>query len=44
MVARENQLHEIYSFFIENGPMQERFYFPAGRKIFFETHAAKING
>lgn len=44
MVARENQLHEIYSFFIENGPMQERFYFPAGRKKIFEAHAAKING
>ncbi len=44
MVELENQLHEIYSFFIENGPMQERFYFPKGRKKVLEAHAAKIDG
>ncbi|HCN09579.1 MAG TPA: hypothetical protein DIT01_16745 [Lentisphaeria bacterium] len=44
MVALENQLHEIYPFFIENGPTQDLKYFPAGRKKIFEAHAAKING
>ncbi len=44
MVALENQLHEIYPFFIENGPMQENFYFPKGRQKIFAAHAAKING
>ena len=44
MVALENRLHEIYTFFIENGPGQKAKYFPAGRKKIFEELAAKIDG
>ena len=44
MVELENSLHAIYSFFIENGPVQEGVYFPKGRKKIFEALASKING
>ncbi len=44
MVELENQLHDIYPFFIENGPGQAAKYFPAGRKKTFETLATKIDG
>ena len=44
MVDLENRLHEIYSFFMENGPGQQGVYFPAGRKKIWEALAAKIDG
>ena len=44
MVELENRLHAIYSFFIENGPMQQSRYFPAGRKEVFDSLSGKIDG
>jgi hypothetical protein len=44
MVTLENRLHDIYPFFIENGPIQEAHYFPAGRQKTFEELATKIDG
>ena len=44
MVELENQLHDIYPHFIENGPMHEGVVFPAGRKKTFEALAAKMDG
>ena len=44
MVELENRLHETYSFFIENGPGQQSFLFPTGRRKVFESLAAKTNG
>ena len=44
MVQLENRLHDIYSFFIENGPPQASKLFPTGRGKIFKSLAEKVDG